>query len=139
MNDLSETYDLIHFWNRLKKIYVMVLFQRDLKNLVFCLGVATIINCSTFFWQTFLGIWLIRRKGRKAYGNILFQHCCIASVAMLMFGSGFHAMYCESWCHSLDTKRSTVGYPKCLIMLLNMLWCSFHSEGSLAFQEFQSA
>ena len=50
----------------------------------------------------------------EACGNILFQHCCIASVALL-FGSGFHATY--FFLHIVevdgraltDAKRFTVG------------------------------
>ena len=97
----------------------------------------TIIIYSTSSWRSFFRIWSIRLKEGKPYENILFQHCCIASVAML-FVSGFHTTYCGSWWHSLDEKRPTVEYPKSLIMLWKMLWCSFQSEGSLIFQDSQS-
>ena len=39
-----------------------------------------IIICPTFSWKTLFRIWYIILRGGKAYGNILFQHCCIASV-----------------------------------------------------------
>ena len=67
--------------------------------------------------------------------QILFQSCCIASVAKL-FGSSFHAIYWGRWWRSLEAKGSTAGVPK--INLLHswtpsLLWHSTCLESTLQY------
>ena len=89
-----------------------ILSRREYQCCVCQVGVTSIIVSRLLRRTTFI-TRPIRLKGGNAKANVLFQSCCIISVSKL-FGYGFHAIYWESWWHSLKANRSTVGVPKSL-------------------------